>query len=85
VLLLSRREAYAVRRKVVVAEVTTRIRHLATEVRLGRAEGLAHASAVNLENLATVPKEWLLERAGTLGRGKVAQVNEALRFALEIP
>lgn len=85
VLLLSRREAYTVRRKVVVAEVTTRIRNLATEVRVGRTEGLPHASAVNLENLATIPKEWLVQRAGTLGPGKTARVNEALRFALEIP
>jgi mRNA interferase MazF len=85
VLLLSRREAYAVRRRVVVAEVTTRSRSLATEVRVGRAEGLDRPSVVNLENLATIPKDWLLRRAGALGRGKVTQVNEALRFALEIP
>lgn len=85
VLLLSRREAYAVRRKVVVAEVTTRVRGLATEVRVGRAEGLSRTSIVNLESLATIPKEWLVQCAGTLGRSKVAQVNEALRFALEIP
>ena len=85
VLLLSRREAYVVRRKIVVAEVTTRVRGLATEVRVGRPEGLSRTSVVNLESLVTIPKEWLVERAGTLGRGKVARVNEALRFALEIP
>jgi mRNA interferase MazF len=85
VLLLSRTEAYAVRRKVVVAEVTTRLRGAPTEIRLGRAEGLSRPSVVNVENLVTVPKEWLRERAGALSRPKIVQVNEALRFALELP
>ena len=40
VLLLSRDEAYAVRELVTVAPVTTRIRHIASEVSLGPEEGL---------------------------------------------
>ena len=84
VLLLSRNEAYAVRRKVVVAEVTTTIRGIPTEVKVGPREGLPRVSVVTLENLATIPKDWLRERAGALGGAKAAQVDEALRFALEL-
>ncbi len=84
VLLLSRTEAYAVRRKVVVAEVTTTVRGTPTEVVVGRAEGLSRRSVVNLENLATIPKDWLIERAGVLGRSRIEQIDDALRFALDL-
>ena len=84
VLLLSRNEAYAVRRKVVVAEITTRVRGTPCEVRLGRREGLAGRSVVNLENLVTVPRDALVERAGVLPPAKVRTVDEALRFALAL-
>lgn len=85
VLLLSRSDAYAVRRRVVVAEVTTRLRGTTSEVVVGRREGLPRRSVVNLENLWTIPKLWLRERAGALDRGKVGLVNDAIRFALEMP
>ena len=78
-------EAYAIRRKVVVAEVTTRLRGAPTEIRLGRAEGPSRPSVVTVENLVTVPKEWLRARAGALSRQKIVQINEALRCALELP
>ena len=85
VLLLSRSEAYTIRRKVVVAEVTTKMRGVPTEVKIGPREGLPRTCVVTLDNLVTIPKEWLRERAGSLGGPKVALVDEALRFALELP
>jgi mRNA-degrading endonuclease toxin of MazEF toxin-antitoxin module len=57
VLLLSRAEAYLVRRKVVVAEVTTRFRGTTAEVPVGHREGLPRRSVANLENLWTIPKD----------------------------
>jgi len=39
---------------------------------------------VNLDNLVTIPKDWLVERAGALGGAKVASADDALRFALEL-
>ena len=84
VLLLSRSEAYLVRRKVVVAEVTTRFRGTTAEVPVGPREGLPRRSVANLENLWTIPKDWLRERAGALGPAKVTLVDDAIRFALEI-
>lgn len=84
-LLLSRDEAYALRRKVIVAEVTTTFRGTTCEVRIGPGEGVPRASVINLEALATIPKEWLMQRAGSLRREKAALVDEALRFALGMP
>jgi mRNA interferase MazF len=85
VLLLSRQDAYAVRRKLIAAEITTRVRGTPCEVRVGRGEGLPRASVANLESLLTIPRDWLRMRAGALGRAKIGQVNDALRFALDLP
>ncbi|MCL0048232.1 type II toxin-antitoxin system PemK/MazF family toxin, partial [Dehalococcoidia bacterium] len=48
VLLLSRNEAYAVRELVTVAPVTTRMRHIPSEVPLGSEDGLPKPCVVNL-------------------------------------
>lgn len=82
VVLLSRDEAYAVRAMVVVAPVSTTVRGFAVEVRVGRAEGLPRGGVVNCDWLVTLPKADLLERAGALSANKLAQLDDALRFAL---
>jgi mRNA interferase MazF len=82
VVLISREEAYAVRALVIVAPVSTTIRNFAVEVRIGRREGLDQNSVVNCDWLVTVPKLDLIEKAGELGPVKLAQLDDALRFAL---
>jgi mRNA interferase MazF len=82
VVLLSREEAYAVRALVIVAPVTTTVRGFAVEVRVGRREGLPRASVITCDWLVTVPKVDLIERAGRLDGAKLAQLDDALRFAL---
>jgi mRNA interferase MazF len=82
VLLVSRDEAYTVRALVMVAEVATRVRRIAAEVPLGPAEGLSHACVANLDNITTIPKSSLRQYVGSLGPPKVAQMDDALRFAL---
>ncbi|MBX3271127.1 MAG: type II toxin-antitoxin system PemK/MazF family toxin [Sandaracinaceae bacterium] len=82
VVLLSRDEAYAVRAMVIVAPVSTTLRGFAVEVRLGRREGLPRACVVSCDWLVTLPKGRLVERAGALSAAKVAQLDDALRFAL---
>ncbi len=84
VLLISRDEAIGLRRKVVVAEITTTVRALPTEVVVGAREGLERRSVVTTENLFTIPKEWLHERVGSLSRVKIDAVDDALRFALDL-
>jgi mRNA interferase MazF len=82
VVLLSREEAYALRALVIVAPVTTTVRGYAVEVRLGTREGLARDCVVNCDWLVTIPKGDLTERVGSLSRLKLAQLEDALRFAL---
>ncbi len=82
VLLLSRDEAYLVRRLVTVAPLTTRIRGIPVEVPLGPDDGLPKASVANLDSVTTIPKSRLKRRVASLGSSKLRAVEEALRFAL---
>ena len=82
VVLISRDDAYQVRALVIVAPLSTTVRDYAVEVKIGRREGLAQSCVVNCDWLVTLPKRDLVERAGALGAGKLAQLDDALRFAL---
>ena len=82
VILLSRDEAYEVRRLVTVAPVTTRIRGIPVEVALGPKEGMPRECVVNLDTVTTIPKDALRERLAVLSRSKMTAVEGALRFAL---
>jgi mRNA interferase MazF len=82
VVLVSRDEAYDVRALVIVAPASTTVRSYAVEVRIGRREGLERSCVVNCDWLLTLPKRDLIERAGVLGQRKLAQLDDALRFAL---
>lgn len=66
-LVISRNEANAVMRRVLVAPVTRRLRSVPSHLPLGRAEGLPFDSAANFDDLASVPKALLVRRLGELG------------------
>ena len=82
VVLVSRKEAYAIRALVVAAPVSTTVRGFAVEVKVGKREGLPKTGVVNCDWLVTIPKSALAERTGSLSRAKLDQLNDALRFAL---
>jgi mRNA interferase MazF len=82
VLLLSRDEAYQVRKLVTVAPVTTRIRGIPIEVALGPTDGMPRECVINLDTITTIPKDALGERLVQLSRRRMAQVERALKFAL---
>jgi mRNA interferase MazF len=67
---------------VCVAEVTSRIRGLMSEVPVGKAHGLARESVVNCDNLFTVRKQRLGGRRGALGPAELGRLDDALRIAL---
>jgi mRNA interferase MazF len=85
VLLLSRDSAYQVLTKFLVAEITTRIRGIPEEVRLGKREGLPAACVANLDNVRSVHKSGFARRAGRLGARRVDEVKRALGHALAWP
>lgn len=82
VLLLSRSAAYDYLNKFIVAEITTTIRNIAQEVRLGRAEGMSKACVANCDNLRTVAKSTLTKRAGSLADARHKEVKRAVGYAL---
>ncbi|PWB79243.1 MAG: hypothetical protein C3F08_07235 [Candidatus Methylomirabilota bacterium] len=82
VVLLSRDEAYPVRRLVTVAPVTTRVRRIASEVLLGPEDGLPRSCVVNLDTIITIAKDSLRGHIANLSQTKLRAVEEALHFAL---
>ena len=82
VVLLSSDEAYAIRSLVIVAPITTRIRHIPSEVLLGTDDGMPQDCVANLDTIATIPKDCLRNRLITLSTQKLKEIDAATRFAL---
>jgi len=84
VVLLSRDESYQVRNLVTIAPITTRIRNIPVEVRLGPSDGLPRNCAINLDTITTIPKTLLVDRITLLNPEKIQALNEAIKFALDL-
>ena len=83
VLLLSRNDAYAYLNKFIAAEITTTIRSIPVEVRLGRREGLPSPCVANLDNLRTISRPVLDARIGALAKNRHHEIKRALGYALD--
>jgi mRNA-degrading endonuclease toxin of MazEF toxin-antitoxin module len=84
VLLLTRDGVYDVRTHVSVAMVTRSARGLPFEVPVGPGDGLRYESAVNLDDINTIPKASLDRRITMLSPAKMADVAAAISYALEL-
>jgi mRNA interferase MazF len=82
VLLLSRDAAYAIRSLVIVAPITTRIRHIPSEVPLGTDDGMPRDCVANLDTITTIPKDCLQDRLTSLSSQKMKELEAAIHFAL---
>ena len=82
--IVTRDRAIPYLRNVCVVAVTSRVRGLPTEVPLGRDQGLSRDCVANCDNLFTVPKDSFGARRGALRGEELAQLNSALRIALEL-
>lgn len=80
-LVLTRSEAIPVLRKVTVAFLSTRIRGIPTEVRLGTEEGLPKECVVNLDNVRHISRSFLGEPITTLSGPRMHEVCRALAIA----
>ncbi len=85
VVLLSRDSAYRVRSAVTIAPVTRTIRNIPVEVLLDRKDGLPSRCVVNLDDLTTIPKSLIKERIAMLSAERMQQIDDAIRFALDLP
>jgi mRNA interferase MazF len=81
VLVLTRPEVIPLLHTVMVAPITSAIRGAPSEVSVGEAEGLKHASAVNLDHVQTVEQSRLSGFIGALGPEKMREVCRALAVA----
>ena len=82
VVIVTRDTALPVLSSAVCALVTSTFHGHVAEVAIGRNEGLDHDSAVNCDNLFTLPKDVLTRRLGRLGPAKLTQLDRALIVAL---
>lgn len=78
----TRDSAIEVISSVVCALVTGTFHGHVAEVPIGREEGLDHDSAVNCDNLFTLPKAVLTRRRGRLGAAEIRRFDQALAVAL---
>ena|SRR6266851_5699784 len=81
ILVLSRPSLLEVLSSATVAAVTSTVRGMPTEVRIGVNEGLKHESCVNLVNVFTIPQSELRQYVGSLTPNKMGQVCRALAIA----
>ena len=84
VLIVTRSSVVPFRNQLVIAEITRTVRHLASEVPLSIADGLAKDCVINCNVLLTVPKNRFLNQVTTLSAEKMAEVECSLKFALEL-
>jgi mRNA interferase MazF len=84
VLILTRNSVIAYLGEVTIAPITTTVRDIPSEVLLTKSDGLAKDCAVNCDHLQTVSKAKLGGLITTLARGKMAEVQIAIAFALDL-
>jgi len=82
VVLVSRNAAYLVKASVTVAEVSTVVRAIPSEVTLGTRDGMPRPCVVNTDNLVTIPKVLLESHITSLSTMKLEQLDAALAFSL---
>lgn len=70
---------------VICAPVFTSGEGLSTQIAIGPEEGLKHPSWIMCDNLVSMRKTDLTNYIGSLGPAKLAELNRALRMALDLP
>ncbi|WP_040805810.1 type II toxin-antitoxin system PemK/MazF family toxin [Nocardia concava] len=84
VLVLTREIARPVLNTVTVAPITSTIRDIPTEVRLGAGNGLDHDCVALLDKVTTIPADALGRRVGYLQPGQEQSLTDAIHAAFEL-
>lgn len=82
VVVATRDNAIPLLTSVVCVLVTSRLRGHVAEVEIGPDEGLDHTSAINCDNVFTLPVDTFVRRRGRLGPVTSADFDHALATAL---
>lgn len=84
VVVLTREEVRAVRRLVTVAPITSAVHGLRSEVAVGRDNGLDHESVINVDNIATIPRDALVRPLGSLLPAQERDLTRAIVEAFDL-
>lgn len=84
VLVLTREEVRTVRQLITVAPITSTVRGLRSEVAVGPHNGLDHDSVVNLDSIATVPRDLLIRPLGALLERQEYDLTRAFHDAFDL-
>lgn len=72
------------RTRVIVIEVSRKSRAIPSEVVLTKRDGVPERCVANADNVATIPKTWLEERIAILADERVAEIDRALKFSMQL-
>ena len=84
VLILTRNSVLEYLGEVTIAPVTTTIRNIPSEVFLSSNEGMPRDCAINCDHLQTVSKRKVGTLISSISPNKMAEVGNAISFALDI-
>jgi mRNA interferase MazF len=84
VLVLTRETARPGMSRVTVAPITSTIKGLTSEVRVGRANGLDHDGVVSLDNTVTIPTSSLGRTVGFLADAQEHDLARAIVLAFDL-
>ncbi len=82
--IVSREDRDSPRALAICAPLTTQNRGSAYEVALGKLKFLDKESCINVQGLMSIGHEKLTRKLGRISAPQLAQVKEALRFALDL-
>jgi mRNA interferase MazF len=84
VLVLTREPARSAMRRVTVAPITSTIKGISAEVRVGPANGLKNESVVNCDNIATIDRDLLGKHIGFLFENQETDLAAAIVSAFAL-
>jgi len=84
VVIVSRDDVAGRRDRTTIVSVTTALRDAPTHVPLDHRDGVPRLSAINCDELYTIPKAQLIRRIGRLSETKLAALDDALAFAMQL-
>lgn len=84
VVILTRQAAISYLGEITVAQITTTVRNVPSQVRLDLEDGMSQVCAVNLFQMNTVPKQSIGAKITRLSESRMVQIDRAIEFALEL-
>jgi mRNA interferase MazF len=69
---------------VICAPIYSAYHGLSTQVLVGIEQGLKHDRSIHCDDLVSLPKSVLTDYVGSLASAKIAELDQALRAALDI-